>query len=96
MDEGDILLQEIWDITPEDTTSTLWEKTGSRGGQLLLQTLTELQDGAITPRKQDAALATYTQYITKSDGHIQPDWTLDRAYHAWQAYTPWPGLSTNF
>lgn len=27
---------------------------------------------------------------------MQPDWTLDHTYHAWQAYIPWPGLSTFF
>lgn len=34
--------------------------------------------------------------IEKKDGELNPEWTLDEAYHAWQAYTPWPGLFTSF
>ena len=48
------------------------------------------------PTPQDPLQATYTKYIEKTDGKIQPDWTLEKAYHAWQAYTPWPGLYTYF
>ncbi len=30
--------------------------------------------------------------IEKKDGELQPSWTVEQAYNAWQAYTPWPGL----
>lgn len=92
MDTGDILLQETWDITDTDTTGWLWEKTGERAGPLLMQTLRGLSDGSITPEKQDENKATYTKYIEKQDGEIQSTWTVDEAYHRWQAYTPWPSL----
>lgn len=36
MDEGDILIQEEWKVTPEDTTGSLFERTGQRGGPLLV------------------------------------------------------------
>lgn len=39
MDEGDILVQESWDITPEDTTGSLFARTGERGGPLLLEAM---------------------------------------------------------
>ncbi len=31
MDEGDILVQESWEVSEDDTTGTLFEKTGQRG-----------------------------------------------------------------
>lgn len=34
--------------------------------------------------------------IEKKDGELNPEWTLDEAYNAWQAYTPWPSLFTFF
>ena len=34
--------------------------------------------------------------IEKKDGELQTTWTIDEAYHRWQAYTPWPGLYTDF
>ena len=96
MDEGDILVQESWEVQESDTTGTLFEKTGERAGPLLIEAVVWLQDGRITPQKQESTEATYTKYIEKTDGEIKPDWTLDHTYHAWQAYTPWPGLYTFF
>ena len=31
MDEGDILVQESWEVSEDDTTGALFEKTGQRG-----------------------------------------------------------------
>lgn len=39
MDEGDILVQESWDITPEDTTGSLFGRTGERAGPLLIEAI---------------------------------------------------------
>ena len=96
MDEGDILLQETWHISPSDTTGTLFALTGKQAGPLLIETLHGLQNGSIIPTPQNHAEATYTKMIEKKDGELQSDWTLEEAYHRWQAYTPWPGLFTHF
>ena len=96
MDEGDILLQETWHISPSDTTGTLFALTGKQAGPLLIETLHELQDGALVPLQQTQDEATYTKMIEKKDGELQSSWTLKEAYHRWQAYTPWPGLFTHF
>jgi methionyl-tRNA formyltransferase len=96
MDEGDILVQESWDIAPTDTTGTLFAKTGERGGPLLMQAVIGLRDKTITPIPQDHTQASYTKMIEKSDGQLNPIWTVDQAYHAWQGFTPWPGLYTMF
>jgi methionyl-tRNA formyltransferase len=92
MDEGAILVQESWDITPEDTTGSLFARTGERGGPLLMQALEWLVEKTITPISQNPSEATYANMIEKKNGELQFSWTVDEAYHAWQAYTPWPGL----
>jgi methionyl-tRNA formyltransferase len=96
MDEGDILLQETWELSPSDTTGGLFEKTSHRGGPLLIAALKWLQEWTITPLPQDASEATYTKMIEKKDGELQHTWTINEAYNSWQAYTPWPGLYTFF
>lgn len=96
MDEGDILLQETWHISPADTTGSLFALTGKQAGPLLVETLRGLQDGRIVPVPQNSAEATYTKMIEKKDGELQSSWTLDETYHRWQAYTPWPGLFSHF
>ena len=96
MDEGDILVQESWEVSPSDTTGQLFEKTSMRAGPLLIDAITGIQDKTITPEPQNAEEASYTQMIEKKDGELQTSWTTDEAYHRWQAYTPWPGLYTDF
>ncbi len=96
MDEGDVLVQELWEVSPTDTTGVLFEKTSERAGPLLIEAITGLQNNTITPRTQNPEEATYTQMIEKKDGELQTSWTLDETYHRWQAYTPWPGLYTDF
>lgn len=92
MDEGDILLQETWRISPADTTGTLFALTGQQAGPLLIDALIWLLDGTVKPKPQHTNEATYTKMIEKKDGELQPSWTVEQAYNAWQAYTPWPGL----
>lgn len=96
MDEWDVLVQESWEVSSSDTTGTLFEKTSERAGPLLIEAITGLQDKILTPKPQNAEDATYTKMIEKKDGEIQTTWTIDEAYHRWQAYTPWPGLYTFF
>jgi methionyl-tRNA formyltransferase len=96
MDEGDILLQETWHISPSDTTDTLFMLTGKQAGPLLIEALEGLQNWDIVPTPQDHKEATYTKMIEKKDGELKPNWTLEEAYHRWQAYTPWPGLYSYF
>lgn len=96
MDEGDILLQETWHISPSDTTGTLFALTGRQAGPLLIETLIGLQNGTIKPLPQNSEEATYTKMIEKKDGELQPTWTIEEVYHRWQAYTPWPGLFTQY
>ncbi|MCB9806481.1 hypothetical protein H6768_00980 [Candidatus Peribacteria bacterium] len=55
-----------------------------------------MQDGSIQPLSQNPEEATYTKMIEKKDGELQSTWTIEEAYHRWQAYTPWPGLFTQY
>ena len=81
MDEGDILVQESWEVSPSDTTGKLFEKTSMRAGPLLIDAITGIQDKTITPEPQNAEEASYTQMIEKKDGELQTSWTTYEAYH---------------
>ena len=39
MDEGDILIQESWNVDETDTTGTLFARTGERAGPLLMEAI---------------------------------------------------------
>ena len=61
-------------ITAEDTTGSLSDKLARIGAQLVLSILPSWVKGYLTPRPQNAALASYCRKLTKEDGEI--DWGL--------------------
>jgi methionyl-tRNA formyltransferase len=94
MDTGGILLQREIPIGGEETCETLHDRLASLGGQLLLETLAKMKEGAIRPVAQDHSKATYAPPFKKEDGHI--DWSkeageIDRRI---RAFNPWPGAFT--
>ncbi len=97
-DTGPVLAQAQVPITAADTTGLLSDKLARIGSQLLVSILPSWVKGYLTPRPQDAALASYCRKLTKEDGEI--DWGLPaseiwrrvRAYNPWPcAYTAWQG-----
>jgi methionyl-tRNA formyltransferase len=64
------------------------------GGRLLVDTLTQLKAGTLTPRPQDHSQATLAPLLKKEDGVI--DWSLPATSIAnrIRGLTPWPGAFT--
>ena len=96
MDHGPILAQETLTITPDETTSSLEDRTGRIGIPLLIKVLNEWFEGTITPQAQTHNLATYTQMLNKESGKI--DWAknaqeIDAMV---RALNPWPGTWTEW
>lgn len=81
LDTGDILLCERFPIGEEDTFETVHDTSALIGGKLLARTLCGLEEGAITPKPQNHADATYAEKITKEECAI--DFSLSaRTLHA--------------
>ena len=94
MDTGDILTQRTTPIKGEDNSQTLHDRLAQIGAALLVETIRDYVAGKITPRPQDAALATHAAKIRKEDGRI--DWKLPAQviWNRLRAFTPWPGAFT--
>jgi methionyl-tRNA formyltransferase len=94
MDTGDILLSSEIEITPDDTSGTLYERLAHRGADLLIQTLNAFETGDIHPVPQDHAHATYAPLLKKNDGLI--DWKAPaQSLESFiRGMTPWPGAFT--
>lgn len=97
IDEGldtGVILSTIEDtIQPTDTADDLLTRLAYSGGDLLVETMTGLEQGTITPRAQEGE-ATYASKITTQDAQI--DWSkpaevIDRHI---RAHTPGPGAWT--
>lgn len=94
MDEGDILLQRAIPILPTDTAQTLHDRLAPLGATCLMEALTQMEEGSLTPRVQDHSLATYAPRLKKEDGKIQWNRNARDLYNLIRGVIPWPGAYT--
>ena len=95
LDTGDILVQVATAIGSEETAGSLHDRLAFLAPAALLETLDLLDRGAVHPRRQDPALATYAPKLRHQDGEI--DWSkpaVEIERHI-RAMTPWPGAYTS-
>jgi len=90
LDTGDVLNRVTTPIHPTDTSQILHDRLANIGAKALIQTLEQLEQGLLTPEKQDDTFATYAHKITKEEALL--DWTQN--VHALdcqiRAFNPWP------
>lgn len=92
MDAGDILLQVPADIGPEDSSKDLHDRLKVVGGKLLVETLSGLEAGSISPRPQDSSKATLAPLLSKELGRLQfQTLSAQEAHNLVRGLFPWPG-----
>ncbi len=93
LDTGDMLLTDVLDIAPDDTTASLHDRLADMGGALIVRALTDVQAGKLQPVKQPEAGITYAHKIEKTEAAV--NWT-DSAQTIGQrvrAFNPFPAAS---
>lgn len=90
MDTGDILMQCETAIDPNENAGELHDRLSEMGAKLLLETLDGLENGTITPRKQDDSLATRALMLDK--GMCAVDWSesAETVHNKVRGLQPWP------
>ena len=96
LDTGDILLARETQIGPEETALELGERLAVMGAELLVETLDGLARGAITPRRQDDALASLAPILKKEHGSISWGDQAAAIHNRVRGLLPWPGAYTQF
>jgi len=94
MDTGDILTQKAIEITDEDTTGTMFDRLAILGGELLVETLVELQAGKIVAVPQDETQATYAEKVLKAHEIIDWQQGAEQIFHQIRGLAPTPGAYT--
>jgi methionyl-tRNA formyltransferase len=95
LDTGDILLQKDEPITPEDTAETLAPRLAAFGADLTVETLLQLQAGAIQPRPQENEKATLAPILKKEDGRIDFHRTAQEIFNRLRGFQPWQAAPLN-
>jgi methionyl-tRNA formyltransferase len=90
MDSGDMLLQEPFPIADDDTTGSLTLAVSTKGAEMLLEALEQVEAGTLTRTPQDHTQATYCDIIMKEDGRINWHDSATQIVNQVRACQPWP------
>lgn len=90
VDTGDILLTDKTDILNTDNFETLHDRLAVMGAKLLVDTVTALENGTVTPVKQPENGVTHAAIITKEMGLISFSDDAASIDCRIRAFTPWP------
>ncbi|MBB1334034.1 MULTISPECIES: methionyl-tRNA formyltransferase [unclassified Pseudoalteromonas] len=90
LDTGDMLHISRCPITATETSASLYAKLANLGPSALIDTITKLANGEITPQVQNDELANYAKKLSKDEANI--DWSMDAAQieRNIRSFNPWP------
>ena len=94
MDSGDILLTRSTPIEPDECVDSLTERLQLMGAELIVETIQTFDQ--IQPLKQDHEQATFTRLLKKEDRRICWDENANAVYNRYRAFSPTPGVLTEF
>lgn len=93
LDTGDILLQREIPILPGETAEALIARMAPIGAELLIETLSRLEDGDCPRRKQNEEESSYYPMLKKEMGGIDWRMTAHEIVCRVRGLTPWPGAA---
>lgn len=90
LDTGDMLLTYQTPIEEHETSGMLYERLSKAGADLLSETLVKLQEGSITPQKQDETQACYASMLDKQIAIIDWNKSSKEIDCLIRGLNPWP------
>lgn len=96
IDTGDMLYKKEIPIQNTDNYETLHDKLTILGGQAIVEALTLLEQGKLTPEKQREEESCYAPLIDKSMGEIDFSQTAAVIDRKIRGMTPWPSAFTSY
>ena len=94
IDTGDMYIKKIVPIDEKETGESLHDKLMAAGAELIVEALPKIESGELIPEKQDDALSSHAEKLTKSMGLI--DWKKEAAViERWvRGLNSWPSAYT--
>ncbi len=94
LDTGAILSQCSTPIGDEETAAGLTPRLARIGAELLIETLSKLEHGEITPTLQNDAEASLAPILKREDGQVIWGMTAREIFNRLRGFTPFPGCYT--
>jgi methionyl-tRNA formyltransferase len=96
LDTGGILMQSETAIDPDETAVELSPRLAVEGAQLLVRTLTAMEQENLPAAPQDSSKATLAPILKKDDGRINWTRSAGEIHNHIRGLQPWPGAFTCF
>lgn len=90
LDTGDMLLKEEIEITEDMNIGELHDAMALKGSSLIVRTLDLMEEGKITPEKQDDSLSTYAAKISKEEMHLDFNEGVREIHNKIRGLSPFP------
>ena len=90
LDTGDMLLKEEIEITEDMNIGELHDAMALKGSSLIVKTLDLMEEGKITPEKQDDSLSTYAAKISKEEMHLDFNEGVRDIHNKIRGLSPFP------
>ncbi|MDT0604248.1 methionyl-tRNA formyltransferase [Thalassotalea castellviae] len=96
LDTGDMILKATCEISPQDTSASIYDKLSALGPQALIETLQLMAESKHQAEPQNNALASYAAKLHKDEAEL--DWQLPAKtlHQKLRAYIPWPVAQFTF
>ena len=96
MDTGPLIAQSLYPLTGNESAETLTEDLFRLGTDLLAKSIGPWAGGALKAVPQDGDFATVTRKLERVDGLADWDLSATVLERRRRAFTPWPGLYTQW
>ena len=96
LDTGDMLLTNKVEVTPDMTSGELYEILKVTGADLLINTINELAQGNIKPKKQDDSKSSYASMLNKDLAKINWNLSAQKIHNLIRGLNPWPIATTSY
>jgi len=96
LDTGDILHGKDYDILSRMTAGDVHDMIAADAGELLLEALSGIDDGSITPLAQPKQGATYAEKISKDERPVNFTWPAEKLHHHVMGMSPYPTATFTF
>lgn len=94
IDTGDMLVVKPVDIAFDDTGETLHDKLAKAGADAIRETICQLENGTLDPKKQNDALSCYAPMISKDTGVLDFNKDALSLYNLVRGLNSYPYAST--
>lgn len=90
LDTGDMLHKVSCEISPEETSASLYEKLAQLAPSALLDVLNGLSEKHFPAEKQNESQATHAKKLSKEEAELDWNLTAEQLERCIRAFTPWP------